>query len=206
MTTGNSFPVRHAIAALVIAAAASRFPAAIAQTESKSKWDLAQLMQDLRQVKTARGRFVERKYLAILNTPLESSGTLLYIAPGRLEKHMLLPRQESLTLDGDTLLIENKETGQRRRVALQEQPVVWAFVESIRSTLAGDLQTLNRFYEVSLEGDASQWRLRLKPTEPRMREVASEIRVSGNSNWVGVIEILDAVGDRSVMTITRDAA
>jgi len=197
--------MRHAITALVIAAAAGRFPAAMAQTESKSKWDLAQLMQDLRQVKTARGRFVERRYLAILNTPLESSGTLLYIAPGRLEKHMLLPRQESLTLDGDTLLIENKETGQQRRVALQEQPVVWAFVESIRSTLAGDLQTLNRFYEVSLEGDASRWRLRLKPTEPRMREVASEIRVSGNSNWVGVIEILDAGGDRSVMTITRDA-
>lgn len=206
MTTGNSFPVRHALTALVIAAAAGRFPAAIAQTESKSKWDLAQLMQDLRQVKTARGRFVERRYLAILNTPLESSGTLLYIAPGRLEKHMLLPRQESLTLDGDTLLIENKETGQRRRVVLQEQPVVWAFVESIRATLAGDLQALNRFYEVSLEGDASRWRLRLKPTEPRMREVASEIRVSGNGNWVGVIEILDAGGDRSVMTITRDAA
>jgi Outer membrane lipoprotein carrier protein LolA-like len=192
--------------ALVIAAAAGRFPAAIAQTESKSKWDLAQLMQDLRQVKTVRGRFVERRYLAILNTPLESSGTLVYIAPGRLEKHMLLPRQESLTLDGDTLLIENKETGQRRRVVLQEQPVVWAFVESIRSTLAGDLQTLNRFYEVSLEGDASRWRLRLKPTQPRMREVASEIRVSGNGTWVGVIEILDAGGDRSVMTITQDAA
>lgn len=192
--------------ALVIAAAAGRFPAAIAQTESKSKWDLTQLMQDLRQVKTARGRFVERKYLAILNTPLESSGTLVYIAPGRLEKHMLLPRQESLTLDGDTLLIENKETGQRRKVVLQEHPVVWAFVESIRSTLAGDLQTLNRFYEVSLEGDASRWRLRLKPTEPRMREVASEIRVSGNGTWVGVIEILDAGGDRSVMTITQDAA
>ena len=36
MTTGNSFPLRHAIVALVIAAAASRFPAAIAQTESKA--------------------------------------------------------------------------------------------------------------------------------------------------------------------------
>jgi hypothetical protein len=192
--------------ALVVAATAGRFPAAVAQAESKSGWDLTQLMQDLRQVKTARGRFVERKYLAILNTPLESSGTLVYIAPGRLEKHMLLPRRESLTLDGDTLLIENKETGQRRNVVLQEQPVVWAFVESIRSTLAGDLETLNRFYEVSLEGDASRWRLRLKPTEPRMREVASEIRVSGHGSWLDIIEILDAGGDRSVMTITRDAA
>ena len=198
--------MRHAILALVIAAAAGRFPAASAQTEGKSNWDLTQLMQDLRQVKTARGRFVERKYLAILNTPLESSGMLVYIAPGRLEKHMLLPRQESLILDGDTLLIDNKETGQRRSFALQEHPVLWAFVESIRSTLAGDLQTLNRFYEVSLEGDASRWRLRLKPTEPRMREVASEIRLNGSGTWVGAIEILEAGGDRSVMTITRDAA
>ena len=192
--------------ALVIAAAAGRFPAASAQTESKSNWDLTQLMQDLRQVKTARGRFVERKYLAILNTPLESSGTLVYIAPGRLEKHMLLPRQESLILDGETLLIDNEETGQRRSFVLQEHPVLWAFVESIRSTLAGDLQTLNRFYDVSLEGDASRWRLRLKPTEPRMREVASELRVSGSGTWVGVIETLEAGGDRSVMTITRDAS
>ncbi len=190
--------------ALVIAAAA--LPAAIAQTESKAKWDLTQLMHDLRQVKTARGRFVERRYLAILTAPLESSGTLVYIAPGRLEKHTLSPRQDSLTLDGDTLLVENKETGQRRQVALEEQPVVRAFVESIRATLAGDLQTLSRFYEVSLEGDASRWRLRLKPTAPRMREVISEIRLSGNGTWVGVIEILDAGGDRSVMTVTRDGA
>jgi outer membrane lipoprotein-sorting protein len=190
---------------MALAVAVAALPAAIAQSESKSKRDLTQLMQDLRQVKTARGRFVERRYLAILNAPLESSGTLVYIAPGRLEKHTLSPRQESLTLDGDTLLVENKETGQRRQVALEEQPVVRAFVESIRATLAGDLQTLSRFYQVSLEGDANRWRLRLRPTEPRMREVASEIRLSGNGTWVGMIEILDAGGDRSVMTITREA-
>jgi outer membrane lipoprotein-sorting protein len=191
---------------MALAIAAAALPAAMAQPESKTKWDLTQLMHDLRQVKTARSRFVERRYLAILNAPLESSGTLVYIAPARLEKHTLSPRQESLTIDGDTLLIENKETGQRRQLALEEQPVVGAFVESIRATLAGDLETLHRFYEVSLEGDANRWRLRLKPTAPRMREVISEIRLSGNGTWVGVIEILDAGGDRSVMTITRDAA
>jgi hypothetical protein len=192
--------------ALVIIAAAGHYSAAIAQTEGKSTLDLSQLMHDLSQVKAARGRFVEHKYLAILNTPLESSGTLLYTAPGRLEKHMLSPRQESLILEGDTLVIDNKEARQRRSLLLQEHPALWAFVESIRSTLAGDLQTLNRFYAVSLEGDASRWRLQLKPTEPTMREVASEIRISGSGTWVEVIEILGAGGDRSVMTVTRDAA
>ena len=43
-------------------------------------------MQNLAQVKSAKGKFVERKYLAMLNAPLDSSGTLVYTAPGRLEK------------------------------------------------------------------------------------------------------------------------
>ena len=198
MTTGPSFALRCAL--VVLALAAAGLPPAQAQ----GRLELAQLMQELREVKAARGRFVERKYLAILSTPLESSGTLVYTAPGRLEKHMLSPRKESLILDGDTLLIERRD-GQRR-FALQEHPVVWAFAESIRSTLAGDLDTLNRFYQVTLEGDAGRWRLRLKPTEPHMRNIAAEIVLSGSGAWVSAIEIQEAGGDRSVMTITRDAA
>jgi outer membrane lipoprotein-sorting protein len=176
-----------------------------AQTQGKSTLVLEQLMKDLAQVKSARGRFVERKHFAMLNAPLESSGTLVYVAPGRLEKHMLSPRQESLILDGDQLIIDNKDKGQRRTFPLQEHPVLWAFVESIRSTLTGDLPTLQRFYEVRLEGDAGAWRLRLKPKEPRMRQAASEIRVGGSGTWVNLIEIDEAGGDRSMTTITREA-
>lgn len=167
---------------------------------------LVQLMQGLAQVKSARGRFVERKHLAILEAPLESSGTLAYAAPGRLEKHMLAPRRESMILDGDTLVIDDKETGRQRAFTLQEHPVLWAFVESIRSTLNGDLATLKRFYEVSFEGDPAAWRLRLRPTEKRMRQAAAEIRVGGSGNWVGSIEILEAGGDRSVTVITREGS
>jgi len=74
---------------------------------------LDELMQRLAQVKSARGKFVERKQLAMLQTPLESSGTLYYVAPGRLEKHMLKPRRESMILDGDTLILEFSEFGRR---------------------------------------------------------------------------------------------
>jgi outer membrane lipoprotein-sorting protein len=173
---------------------------------AQDKTTLSQLMRELSQVKSARGKFVERKYLAMLNAPLESSGTLVYLAPGRLEKHMLSPRQESLILDGETLIIENKDKGQRRSLALQEHPVVWAFVESIRSTLTGDLATLERFYEVSLAGDAGAWRLRLKPREARMRQAAAEITLGGSGTWVNLIEIVEAGGDRSVTVITRETS
>jgi outer membrane lipoprotein-sorting protein len=167
---------------------------------------LAQLMQGLAQVKSARGKFVERKYLALLDSPLESSGTLAYSAGGRLEKHMLAPRRESMILEGDTLTLEDPESGRRRSLQLQEHPVLWAFVESIRSTLRGDLATLRRFYEVSLEGDAAAWRLRLRPTDGRMRQAAAEIRIGGSGSWVSRIEILEAGGDRSVTVIAREGS
>ena len=167
-------------------------------------WGIDQLMQDFAQVKTAKARFVERKYLAMLNAPLDSSGTLIYTAPGRLEKYTRLPKPEMLVLDQDRLTIEYKERGQRRTLALPDYPVIWAFVESIRSTLAGDLPTLNRFYRASLAGGEEQWRLSLKPADPKMQTVVKEIQIGGSRNRVRTIEIIEAEGDRSVMTITEE--
>jgi len=190
---------------LVLLAAGLCPPGALAaEANEPDPWDVKQLMRELAQVKSAKARFVERKHLAILNAPLDAAGTLLYTAPGRLEKHTLTPRQESLVLDGDRLTLENKERKQRRTFALQDQPVIWAFVESIRSTLAGDLATLSRFYQVSLDGGAGDWRLTLKPVEPGMQGVVSEIRIRGSRDRVNTIEIIETQGDRSVMTITRD--
>jgi outer membrane lipoprotein-sorting protein len=167
-------------------------------------WDLKRLMGELGQVKSAKAKFVERKQIAILNAPLESSGTLLYVAPARLEKHTLTPRAESLVLDGDRVTLENKAQNQRRTLSLQQYPEIGALVESLRSTLAGDLATLQRYFQVALEGSETQWRLILKPSEPAMQRMVSEIRIDGSRAWVSGIEIVETGGDRSVMTIVRD--
>ena len=104
----------------------------------------------------SQGKFVEKKYLSVLNKPLESSGTLLFQSPAHLEKHTLLPKAESLVLDQGVLTIENSARNIKRTLVLQEYPAVWAFVESIRSTLAGDLPMLERFYTIKLEGNAGK--------------------------------------------------
>lgn len=177
---------------------------AVGAAVTASGLSLEGLMEGLAQVKSASGQFVERKYLRILTEPLEFRGTLSYSAPGRLEKHTLKPKPESLVLEQDRLTIEDKARNQRRVLVLQEHPVLWAFVESIRSTLAGDLKSLNRFYHVSLEGDERRWHLLMKPRDARMQTVVSEIRVTGSGHSVRVVEVHEAGGDHSVMTITED--
>ena len=166
-------------------------------------WDIQQLMQGLAQVQESKARFVERKYLSVLNRPLESSGTLSFQAPGHLEKHTLAPKTESLVLDQGVLTIAS--AARKRTLVLQEYPAIWAFVESIRSTLAGDLPTLERFYKIELEGGAAHWKMRLLPIEQKTREVIREIRIDGRGNRLESIEILESNGDHSLMKVVEDA-
>ncbi|MDB5804357.1 MAG: putative transrane protein [Betaproteobacteria bacterium] len=166
---------------------------------------LQQVMQGMAQVKSSRARFVERKYLSIVNTPLEYTGGLAYTAPDRLEKNTQTPKAESMLLEGDKLTLVNAKK-QARVVMLSQYPLVRAFTESIRSVLAGDLTTLNRYYKVSAEGSAAEWKLLLVPSEPTMQGVVKEIRFTGAAHSIKTIEITEKQGDRSVMTITEAGA
>lgn len=179
-------------------------PAARAEEKPAAAFTIVELMHSLSQVKSSRATFVEQKYMSLMYAPLEYSGTLAYTAPGRVEKHTLKPRPESMVLDKETLIVQNGTAGKRRVLALQEYPVAWAFVESFRSTLAGDVQTLNRFYQVKLEGQPEKWLLILKPIEPRMKTLVSEIRIGGSGDHIASIEVWEAEGDHSVMTIRQD--
>jgi outer membrane lipoprotein-sorting protein len=196
---------RRWLAACLLGWAAGCAAAADSAVPATGAWDLGQLMQGLAQVKSAHARFVERKTLSVVTTPLEFSGTLAYTAPDRLEKRTLLPKPESMVLEGERLTLENPARNQRRIVVLGDYPVIWALVESIRSTLAGDLATLNRFYRVSLEGGPDAWRLLLVPSEPAMQKVVREIRIAGTKSHLARVEIVETEGDKSVMTITEDA-
>ena len=62
-------------------------------------WDITQLMQGLAQNKSGRASFVETKHIAMLDKPVESSGELLFTAPGRLEKRTFKPKPESVLIE-----------------------------------------------------------------------------------------------------------
>ena len=185
--------VRAATLALLLAVA---MPAGAA-----GDWDIARLMDILSHNKSSEARFVERKFIALLDQPVESSGELSYVAPDRLEKRTLKPKPESMVLEGGMLTLERG--GHKRSLPLADYPEVGAFVESIRATLSGDFKSLQRTYGLSLEGDAAQWMLTLTPSEPRMAQLVQTIRIGGSRGDVTSIEILQADGDRSLMNIQK---
>ena len=175
-----------------------------AHADDANAWSATQLMQALAQNKASRVTFVEKKYIAALDRPLESSGELIYLPPDRLEKRTVKPKLETLVIDKNTLTIERN--GAKRSIALASYPEVAAFTESLRATLAGDLASLMRDYRVEVDGTREQWRLVLLPSDPKIAAVLSRVLVTGKRARIESIEILQADGNRSVMAIAPAAA
>lgn len=162
-------------------------------------WNVETLMMNLARQQGGRVAFVERKHLAILDRPVESSGELVYRPPARLEKRTLRPQPEVLVLDGDELSIQRGK--QTLRAQLRQYPEAGAFVDSIRGTLAGDLGALQRRYRLVLHGTEERWQLTLLPSDPALAAVVLRIQITGRHDRIEVIETTMADGDRSVLTI-----
>lgn len=162
-------------------------------------WDINHLMRSLALNKGGNATFIEKKFIAVLDAPVESSGELFYLAPDRLEKITVRPKAESLILDREVLIITRGAKTHTFR--LQNYPEIGAVVGSIRGTLAGDRIMLEQSYHLSLEGDEARWVLTLDPAARELVAIVRKIRIFGVGGVVHSIEMLQADGDRSVMSI-----
>jgi len=164
-------------------------------------WDIDQLMRGLAQIRSDHASFVEKKFIAMLDKPVESSGELFYTAPDYLEKRTIKPKPESMILDHGTLVIERGR--QKHELQLQDYPELAAFIDSIRGTLAGDRKALERNYRLTLDGTAEHWTLQLLPLNEKMQAMVKRIRIAGMRDAVRSIEITQSDGDSSVMLIQQ---
>lgn len=162
---------------------------------------LPEVMRALAAVPSVEAMFREEKTLALLQEPLVTQGILYYRAPAYLRKRTLEPHPEEFQADGDWLTIETPDQG-RRDWHLPGYPQLRPFVEAIRATQAGDRATLERYYRLEFQGTLDDWRLRLTPHDPDIAQYLTLIVVHGRKDWIDRMEILEADGDRSVMTVT----
>ena len=163
------------------------------------------LMQLLAQQKSGKASFVEKKYIGILDKPVESSGVLFFEAPDKLEKRTLKPRPESLQLDGDKLTVTLYDK-RPMNLRLQDHPEVAGLVESIRGTLSGDKAALEKNYSIELTGGAAKWQLTMTPLQKEVAKVVRQIHIGGADANLKSITFEQTDGDRFEMTISKVTA
>jgi hypothetical protein len=162
---------------------------------------IAALMADLAEVPARRATFVEIKTLHALAAPIETHGTLAWQRPDHLEKITEPPHSERLVLDGQRLSLTLGDQP-AREIDLASAPPIAGLVEAIRATLAGDLATLQRHYNVGLDGDRAHWRLTLVPRDPAVARFLRVARIEGSGPTPRLVAFEQSNGDNSVMRIT----
>jgi outer membrane lipoprotein-sorting protein len=145
-------------------------------------------MRALAAVRSSSATFEEEKSIPELSMPLPSTGTLSWTAPDRLEKHTTYPIDESLRVEGDRLVMERPAQQMRRELSLDESPEIRPMVEAIRSTLAGDLPTLRKYYDVSFEPAGDGWHMVYVPISIRIRAALQRIDLYGSGGVVRQVE------------------
>jgi len=145
--------------------------------------------------------FIEKKFIKGLEAPVESSGELGFEAPSRMVKRTLLPRPETLSLDGREATVERGR--QARTVSLDEHPEIAVHVEGIRACLGGDLAALQRVYRVELSGSAARWQMTLVPLNETAAAQVRAIHLGGEQADVRSVQVLLTDGDSSLMSIAR---
>ena len=174
--------------------------ALLASIASAAPLGVRELFDSLSRAKPTRAAFHEKKFVALLDKPMESAGELVFTPPSRMEKRTATPRPESVVVDGDVLTLER--AGRKQSLRLRENPAIAVLIESLRATLAGDLATLTKTYSTALAGDTAQWRLTLRPLDPALGTLVERLEISGSQAQVKTIEIFQSDGDRSVMTLS----
>jgi hypothetical protein len=176
-------------------------PAALAERSNGASFTLEALMSALAEVESVDAAFREIKEVPILDEPITLTGVLRYRAPDYVKKQVLLPQRESIEISGDELYISSAERGQHR-LWLHDYPGIGAFVTSFRATLAGDIDSLTRYWRVDLNGGLDRWRLRLEPIDETIAEQVESILIKGRQRQLLRIDTRQTDGSRSVMTIT----
>jgi hypothetical protein len=206
-TRSGMTPFPRTIRCALLAIIAALSPSAYA-AQPDAAVSLDQLMATLRTVRHVDGRYVERRTVHALRTPIETHGTLRFDAPDRLEKATDPAgngASERLTIKGDQLTIDRGLGAAPVVLMLDEHPEIGVLVASIRATLAGDAVVLRQAFDISIAGTNSSWQLVLQPHNPAQREILQWMRITGYADRISKIDSQEANGDHAEMTIQEPA-
>ncbi|HKQ30136.1 MAG TPA: LolA-related protein [Burkholderiales bacterium] len=177
--------------------------AAAQPTDLAAPWSFERMMQQRTQVQIARADFVEVRKFSSGQTQ-KSSGMLIYRAPGVLERQTATPIIERVVIENDRMTMEmemNSGHSMRREFPLSRVPAMRPFFVALRSLLSGDTETMQRTFEINVEGDGSAWKIRLVPRE-KNDEQTRDIVFSGQSNELKTVELRHKNGDSSHTSLT----
>lgn len=153
----------------------------------------------LEKARAVRGKFVQRRYLADLAQPLQSSGRFLFAREAGIEWHTELPFDSQFLL-AESGITQRDEGGVTLRIEASEQPAIAVVSRVFFALFALDIGALSHDFELYGEPRGAGWVLGLKPRAEALGSVFRQAIVSGGATVERVV-LEDGNGDRSEIVL-----
>jgi hypothetical protein len=144
--------------------------------------------------------FQEIRFSALLEHPLIVSGELRYIAADHLERVVTDPYKERTTIRGESVRVE-RHGEKPRTFALHRAPELKGILMAFSGLLVGELDAVERHFDVNAEGKQETWSMRLTPRDTRVRKQLTELRMIGHGDEPACFSMTSASGAQSVMLL-----
>lgn len=170
---------------------------------------ISAMLKRFQSLKTLSCSFEETKHIALLSTPLVSTGEIHYHRDWGLLRSVDAPVASSALLKGDALYLLEGAPGEGRSaktIDLSTNPMLRAFVDSFRALLAGDEASLRRHYRLSLTQGEGRFALEMTPLDARVQKLMKALVVegkvaAGHRQDIEKMTLQETSGDRSVTVL-----
>ncbi|MGE8394888.1 outer membrane lipoprotein carrier protein LolA [Pseudomonas sp. BIGb0427] len=162
---------------------------------------LYDLSKQLGEPAVIKGPFIQEKHLRALPQPLVSKGQFVLARDHGLLWLLQTPLKQDYRLNAQGI-------ARRDPSGWQMLPGKSAGAEQNRlffAVLQGDSSGLQRDFELSLQGDAQHWQLRLTPRSLLLKQVFSQIDIEGG-RYVERIQLLETQGDSTVLRMPSSSS
>ncbi len=190
---------RRLVAALVLMLAGASTAAPVGQQPLDQSTAIDAVFNRLAGKGAQQARFHELRRLRHLDTPIESTGELVFEPPDRLEKRTLNPIRETLRLSGTQMSITINDT--TRELPMDALPAAGALAGALRGLLAGRRADVEQHFQIAITLDEPDWMLQLTPGSARIEAAIRRLDVNGRGGTIRSIGIVQGNGDESQMQI-----
>ncbi|MGF6968548.1 outer membrane lipoprotein-sorting protein [Paraburkholderia sp. WC7.3g] len=169
---------------------------------------VSQIAAHLAQPKGVRARFTQTQTLAAMKQPLVSNGTLLFFRERGVIWQIDTPYKATYVItDAGVAQVDagGRRSGANGTSGAQGTRGVAQVSKMMRAMLGGDLSALYSQFDVSAEGSAAQWRMRLTPNQPQLAQSIKGLDMSGG-DYLQSLRITLANGDVTKLEFANSTA
>lgn len=163
--------------------------------------ELTKLLQLFSQQKESTIDFNEEKHVSFLDEPIISSGTMKFISPNQLQKHILKPEEISQKINGNELEIISSD--ENHIINLDDHPEFSIILRATIHLLAGNHAALKKDFKINYKNIDSNWTLLLSPHDSYISGYVESIKIEGNQNKISKIIITEPNHDRSITYLSN---